>query len=110
VIPEGGSSVEKHEHFPRRVWMYVEEGIDYETNITRLMIANLAEYLKKHGYDFQMVGEYNWHFLMSNENEHSVGYVLFDLWHIAYETETTTNLRDHTYTIKKQLINLMMLS
>lgn len=46
--------------------MYVEEGVDFETNITRLMIANIAEYLKKHGYDFQMIGEYNWHFLMTN--------------------------------------------
>jgi len=36
--------------------------------------------------------------------------VLSDLWHIAYETNSTTNLKDHTLNIKKNLINLIMLS
>ena len=46
--------------------MYIEEGIDLESNITRLLVANIVEYLKKHGYDFQLIGEYNWRYLMTN--------------------------------------------
>ena len=47
---------------------------------------------------------------MSNRHQEQLGYVLVDLWHIAYQTNTSTNLKDHTFTIKKQLISLIMLS
>jgi hypothetical protein len=33
-----------------------------------------------------------------------------DLWHLAYETNLTKNLKDHTFTIKKHIVSLIMLS
>ena len=47
---------------------------------------------------------------MANRNEEQVGFVMSDLWHIAYETEHSSNIGDHTFTIKKQLISLIMLA
>ncbi len=90
--------------------MYIEENVSSESNLTQLLIGNLAEYLELQGYDFYLIGEYNFRYLISNRHEEQLGYVLVDLWHLAYETNLTTNLMDHTFTIKKHLLSLIMLA
>jgi hypothetical protein len=47
---------------------------------------------------------------MSNLHGQQFGIIMQDLWHLAYNTNLTRNLKDHIYSIKKHLVSLSLLA